>query len=273
MSKISVLILNTLALSVIVFTTIAHSRELLVVSSDGPPHMIAANNSGIDIDIVKNVLMEMGHNVTFKFMPFKRAKLQVQSQKADIFLPTFYQQANDKIFISNAFIHYRPMIFSLKKSGLVLNKISDLKGLRIISFQGATGYFGEEFKEVTTQSRYTESTDMSKLPQLLLLERCDIVVLDYYIFYYFLKKYQEQNEMVNKMLFPLIDNYSPLVKTHDLIPQVNAYAGFNNKTLRDQFDKTLEKFIQNNKHKDIIEKYIGIINSKVIHQSSSVHSD
>lgn len=155
------------------------------------------------------------------------------------------------------------MIFSLKKSALVINNFSDLKDLSIISFQGAIGYFGEEFKRVTEQTSYTELHNMSKLPELLLMERFDIVVLDYYIFYYFLKMYQEQSSLAGKELFPLIDNYSSLIQRHDIIPQVNAYVGFNNKQLRNQFNLQLKKFIADNRHNKIIEKYIGTISSRI----------
>lgn len=241
----------------------AHSRELVMYTSDAPPHMIAATNSGIDIEIVKTILAEMGHKVSVEFTPLKRAMEQVKKKEADVFLPTFFQQDSKHIFISEAFIQYRPMIFSIKQRTFNIKQFSDLRDLRIVSFQGATGYFGEEFKAVTEQANYTELHDMSKLPKLLLMNRYDIVVLDYYIFYYFLKMYQEQSALAGNEPFPLIDNYSSLIKRHDLIPQVNAYVGFNDKILRNQFNLQLQKFIKNNRHNQIIEKYIGTISSRI----------
>ncbi len=252
----------------------ANSRDLLVFSSDAPPHMIAANNSGIDIDIVKIILTEMGHKVSIEFSPLKRAMEQVKKKEADIFLPTFFQQDSSNIFFSNAFIKYRPMIFSLKKNHLSIANFADLKKLRVLSFQGATGYFGEEFYQATRQADYTELHDMSKFPELLLMERYDTVVLDYYIFYYFLKMYQEQSELNGKPLFPFVDNYSSLIKRHDLIAEVDAYVGFNDELLRDQFNTRLKQFIEHKRDKEIIEKYIGTINSRILvlnsqHQSTS----
>lgn len=241
----------------------ANSRELIMFSSDAPPHMIAATASGIDIDIVKTILTEMGHKVSIEFSPLKRAMAQVKKKEADIFLPTFFQEDSEQLYISDAFIQYRPMIFSLKSQALVIEKFADLKGLRMVSFQGATGYFGEEFKSITEQTSYTELHDMSKLPELLLMARYDVVVLDYYIFYYFLKMYQEQSELASTELFPIVDNYSSLVMRHDLIPQVNAYVGFNNETLRNQFNINLKQFLNDNRHNKIIEKYIGTISSRI----------
>ena len=60
-------------------------------SSDAPPHMIAATKGGIDIDIVKTILREMGHKVTVEFSPLKRAMEQLKKKEADVFLPTFFK--------------------------------------------------------------------------------------------------------------------------------------------------------------------------------------
>ncbi len=258
MWKIAILIL-------LVHSTLstAYGRDLIMFSSDAPPHMIAASKSGIDIDIVNTILTELGHKVHIEFSPLKRGMEQVKKQEADVFLPTFFQQDSEQLFISDAFIQYRPMIFTLKHRQLTIESFTDLTGLRIVSFQGATGYFGDAFKAATEQANYTELHDMSKLPNLLLMQRYDVVVLDYYIFYYFLKMYQEQSALAGTELFPLIDNYSSLVQRHDIIPQVNAYAGFNDKTLRDQFNLALKQFISNNRHNQIIEKYIGTISSRI----------
>lgn len=265
MPKIGIFIFYTLPfLAMIFFCNSAMSRELIVVSTDGPPHMIAASNSGIDIDVIKSIVTSMEHSVSFQFTPLKRTKELVKNYKADIFLPTFFQHDTDDTFYSDPFIQYRPMLLSLKDSKLSIEQFSDLKDLRVISFQGATGYFGEEFKKATLNSHYTEMHDMSKIPVMLLKKRCDVVVLDYYIFYYFLKTYIEKSTTNNKAAYSSVTHYASLIESHDIIPQVNAYAGFNSKLLRDQFNKALEKFILNKKHKKVIEKYIGTINSNII---------
>jgi ABC-type amino acid transport substrate-binding protein len=241
-----------------------HSRELVIYSSDAPPHMIAANSSGIDIDIVKTILNEMGHQVEIRFAPLSRAKQQVKKHNADVFLPTFFQKDDDNIFISNAFINYRPMVFTLNESQLTINNFTDLKDKRVLSFQGAGGYFGKAFRQATMHSGYTELHDMAKFPELLLMKRYDVVVLDYFIFYYFLNKRQEEVEQINDHTIMLNDNYTALIKRHDIMPRVEAYVGFNDVTLRNKFNQKLKMFLENKRHERIIEKYIGIVNSKIL---------
>ncbi len=240
---------HVLYFSLILASTFSASKELLMLSDDAPPHMIAASNSGIDIDITREVLQGLGYNVNYAVAPLARSMREVQQKKADLFLPTFFQEDTDTLFVSNAIIRYRPTVFSLTEHGYQLANLSDLKGKRIATFQGATGYFGDEFKKIAQQSNYRELHDMSILPQLLLKKRCDIVVLDYYIFYYFLRQYQSEN--------PEEKSLSTRVNAFDLIPSVKAYVGFNNEKLRDNFNQQLTSYIEQGKDQLIVEKYIG----------------
>ena len=226
----------------------ADAKRFILATDDGPPHMIKETGGGIDIDIVKQVLKQIDHELDIIYVPLERAKLMVSEGKADIFVPTFFQPDNKNIYYSDPVISYKPMVFSLKGNNISYNSISDLKGLSIITFQGASGYFGEEFAKLSTKSDYQELHDMSKFPELLLKERYDVVILDFYIFYYFLKKQLEKNK--ERYAYKEISSFA-------LIPEVKAYAGFNDKLLRDKFNQQLAIFKKAESDKKIVEYYIG----------------
>ena len=63
-----------------------------------PPHMIAASNSGIDIDIATQVLKSIGYETKFIYAPLRRAKVQVQLGEADLTVPTFHTQDTKGFF-------------------------------------------------------------------------------------------------------------------------------------------------------------------------------
>ncbi|TPH15067.1 substrate-binding periplasmic protein [Litorilituus lipolyticus] len=243
--------LYALLLLIMARPEITWAKDLLLLSDDGPPHMIEATKGGIDIDITREVLQSMGHNVRVGFVPLKRSMKQVANKEADLFLPTFFQQDTEELFISAPIISYRPTIFTLKENNFVIEEISDLSGKMIITFQGATGYFGDEFMKVSKNSAYQELPDMSILPEMLIKKRCDVVILDYYIFYYFLQKYLKQN--------PKVPFEHRNIKNTSLFPAVQAHVGFNNSQLRDQFNEQLVKYKNSNKDKAVIHKYIAPI--------------
>jgi len=225
------------------------AKELLMLTDDGPPHMIAATKSGIDIDITREILFDMGHQVKLGFAPLKRTMHQVANKEADLFLPTFFQQDTTKLFISAPIINYQPIAFALKKNRYQFKEISDLAVVRLVTFQGASGYFGNEFVKLSKHNGYAELHDMSKLPEMLIKNRCDVVVLDYYIFYYYLQKYLNQNS-VDYFAIEEIERFT-------LFPEVKAHVGFHDKQLRDKFNRQLRLYKNLGKDKIVINKYIG----------------
>lgn len=235
-------------------STALMAEELLMLTDDGPPHMIAASNNGIDIDITREVLQKMGHTVKIAYAPLKRSMRQVALKQANLFLPTFYQEDSSELFISASIINYRPTAFSLKRNHFLFNNISSLKGTNLVSFQGATGYFGREFVKAAKNSNYRELHDMSKFPEMLIRGRCDVIILDYYIFYYFLKKYLQQNP-VEKLKVEDIESF-------ELFPKVKAYVGFHDEELRNEFNKQLQIYKSQHKDKAVVYKYIGVAESE-----------
>jgi ABC-type amino acid transport substrate-binding protein len=227
------------------------AKELLMLTDDGPPHMIAASNNGIDVDIAREVLEIMEYSVKLDFAPLNRTMLQVANKQADLFLPTFSQKDTEKLFISAPIINYRPTAFSLENNKFQFTKIADLAGKRVVTFQGAKGYFGEEFVKISKFNGYSELHDMSKFPEMLLKERCDVVVLDYYIFYYYLQEYLKLNP-ANSSTNKEIDEFL-------LFPIVQAHVGFNDEALRNKFNQQLQLYKNQERDKKVIKKYINSI--------------
>lgn len=232
-----------------------HAKTLTLLSDDAPPHMIAKTDSGIDIDITREVLKSLGHSVDVEYTPLTRNMVEVAQKRADIFLPTFFQSDSESLYFSDAIIKYRPTVFTLAANKFSFAKISELAGKNIFTFQGATGYFGEEFKQVAATSRYRELPNMAILPALLVAKRCEVVVLDYYIFYYFLRQFADSEEHYHQL--------ASTIEKHELIPQVNAHVGFNDKKLRDDFNLALKGYLAEHKEQKVIESYIGILNAKL----------
>ena len=239
------------------YPTHSKANRLILATDDGPPHMIKETDGGIDIDIVKQVLNQIGHDVDIIYVPLGRAKLMVSEKKADVIVPTFFQSNNKYIYYSDPVINYKPMVFSLKSNNVTYKSISDLQNLSIVTFQGASGYFGEEFAKLSEKSDYKELHDMSKFPELLLKGRFEVVVLDYYIFYYFLKKQLDKNR--SQYAYKEITSFP-------LTPEVKAYAGFNDKVLRNKFNQQLSIFKDVKNDQKIVEYYIGLADSLAIHK-------
>ena len=232
-------------LALFVYTSSSLAKEpLLLMTDDGPPHIVQETDGGIDIEITKRVLLRLNYKAAIAYAPLARGLLLVEHGEADLTVPTFFQRDSDNLFFSDAIIAYRPTVFSLKEYQFRFNDFADINNLNVSTFQGATGYFGPEFEAMTHVTNYTEHHDMSTLPSFLLQKKTDLVVLDYYIFYYFLRQHHT-------------DSALGLIQVHPLIPPVTAHVGFHSKALRDAFNKELYRFLQEGRDKAIIRQYIG----------------
>lgn len=217
-------------------------KTLWMGTSDGPPYMIQATNSGLDIDIPRAVLARLGYQLKIRYMSLSRAAVEVQSGRLDLMAPIFVSN-DDAGHRSNPHVWYRPSAFSLAHQNLSVASINDLGRYRMTTFQGATGYFGDEFIRASESSpHYSESYNMAKLPRLLMADRTDVVVLDYYIFRYFWKQLDLDAELT-------------AVTVHDIFPKVPATVMFFDEALRNQFNVGLEQIQSDGSYQKIIDHY------------------
>lgn len=224
---------------------ILEGQTIRIVATDYPPHVIAAEERGMDLDILRGVLDEMGFTSTVRFVPTKRALSMVTQGDADVAVPVFFEKDRDGYYTSHAIIDYKPTVFTLKENHDEINGLSSLSNHRVVTFIGARGYFGTAFTNATDKAvSYNEINNVSAMPELLLMDRYSAAVLDAHIFYYF---YRKENKNRDLSMFD----------THDVFPKVEAAAGFNNQDLRDSFNQYLAKYRAAGKDKLVIEKYIG----------------
>lgn len=235
----------TFSLFLLVCSSVLFAKQIVVLSSEGPPHTIKdSQNHGIDLDVVKAVLTRLDYEVWFHFLPLGRAESLVKMGEFKAMAPIFMTTDEASFFVSHPIVKYTPIVFSLKKRNLTPRGLSDLQGYSIITFQGAPGYFGDEFKALSTQNEYFEAPSMKVIPELLMKGRYDYAVLDKYIFYYFYRLADKQRDL-------------SIFAEHALIPSVTASAGFSDKSLRDEFNRELAVFFLDDGYRQVVEKYLG----------------
>lgn len=214
---------------------------LIMGTSDGPPYMIQETESGLDIDIPRAALNRVGFSINMEFYPLSRAIHELQLKRINLTAP-FFTAAPEGIFVSDPHIEYRPSVITLD-SIENMSTLNQIKRYSIATFQGATGYFGEVFYNASLESPdYVENHSMEKLIDLLMTKRYQVIVLDYWIFHFFLSKSQYSSQL-NKVRF------------HELLPRVPAAVAFNNEALRDQFNQGLRMIKDDGTYDEIINRY------------------
>lgn len=216
------------------------NKSLILATSEGPPYMIRDPLGGLDIETVVSSLEQQGYQVQVQFMSLHRAMAELQMKRVDVIVPSFAPNQED-LYTGDPHIFYHPTLFSLKNNPVSLTSINDLKRYRLATFQGATGYFGPQFIAASQQApEYYEHRDMSRLIDLLINQRTDLVLLDRRIFHHF---YQQAG------FKKAVSEY------HHIFNDVPAMPVFNNPAIRDDYNQGLKDIKKLGIYQQIMEKY------------------
>ncbi|KTF13965.1 substrate-binding periplasmic protein [Pseudoalteromonas sp. H105] len=133
-----------------------------------------------------------------------------------------------------------------------IKKLTDLNGLTLASFTGASNLFGDEYKAYTQSSTitYFETANQQALNKLLHKKKIDVRIGDYLMFY--------RHTAHLSGLDP--NDYVSL----NLLDYQGSFIVFNNKKIRDQFDHALTKLIQSGEIKTITQNWLEFYNLPTI---------
>jgi len=112
------------------------------ISPDIPPYVIDGAKAGIEVDIVRAALP--GYDIRFAQMPYDDIQSAIAGKGADIEVSV--RRENDGTFHSDDFITFLNVAVSRKSAGLKIDKVADLAGKRVVSWQGARLELGPEFQ-------------------------------------------------------------------------------------------------------------------------------
>ena len=156
------------------------------------PYVIKAKNSndqdsGFEVDIVREIFALAGYKVQFVHQPLERTKISFKQKLVDgvLTIKKNYSQVKGT-FVSDEYITYHNFAVSLTSQNFNIDSIADLKNKKVISFQQARFALGKEFELMAeTNPGYKEIADQKNQIGMFFLKRTDVIVLDHRIFKYF----------------------------------------------------------------------------------------
>jgi len=144
----------------------AWADQLVIVTEEYPPHEYREEGRwvGTDVDIIAEVCKRIGCEPVYREYPWKRCLEMMRQGKADAIISLFNTKERAE------FLHYpatnlsfeRNVVYARKGSGLEVNRISDMDGMRVGVI--ADYAYSPDF------DRYTgmKVKDISKDPETLL---------------------------------------------------------------------------------------------------------
>ncbi|MEF2231465.1 MAG: transporter substrate-binding domain-containing protein [Pseudodesulfovibrio sp.] len=203
-----------------------------------PPYVVREDDSGLEVEIIRRALAEAGHTAVFVYLPNLRLPLELARGTLDaVAANRAYDLAREMggpAHPSGLTVEYRNCAVSRRSDGFVIHAVGDLRGKRVLTFQNARKYLGQEFRRVADSlQHYRELADQSLHVGMLYAGRTDVVISDRRIFLYWRKRLADSSRGRG------VDLEQPLV-FHDIFSPSPRTVFFSDPALRDAFDQGLE---------------------------------
>jgi polar amino acid transport system substrate-binding protein len=223
----------------------AQDQFIVTVGLAKPPYVIQADDSGYELDLIRNVLKEMGKTATFIYTQFGHSTKMLDVKGVDAVITTNSKVFSDTTLLSDKYITYQNIAISLKRNNLEINEVSDLARFSVASFQKADKVLGKTFADAVSKSpSFLKIAEQSQQPQLLLKGRVDVLIMDINIFKYFIHELNMNNNDI-AMLFTF----------HPIFPETHYRVAFKNKTYIPLFNNTLAKYKESDEYLALRKHY------------------
>ncbi len=223
--------------------SIAQESFKVVVGLSKPPYVIEEHSSGFEIELIKNLLTQIGKKPEFTFIPFGRSEKMLAQPDIHAVMT-----ANKNIFpnldsLSDSYISYQNVAISLKSSAVSVEKIADIANYSVASFQKADTILGDEFGLAVSQSPiFIQVANQERQVELLIQERVTIVVMDIRIFLHYLTQLG-------------LSNKKNLIKFHHIFPKTPYSMAFKSKSDVEAFNQALIEYQSSEQYQNLLEKY------------------
>lgn len=236
-------VIGFILFSLISLNGFAAQSYKVVVGHSKPPYIIENNQTGFELELIQQLLINIGKNPEFIFIPFGRSEKMLSVPGISAVMT-----ANKKMFpnistLSESYIDYQNVAISLKKNTISLNRIADIANYSIASFQLAQKLLGDEFATAVAHSpMFIQVANQERQVELLLHERVDILVMDIKIFLHNLAKLRKSQKHSD-------------IQFHHVFPVSRYSVAFKNSGDVTAFNQALTDFKSTEKYQHLVEKY------------------
>ncbi|MCL6414401.1 ABC transporter substrate-binding protein [Aestuariirhabdus sp. Z084] len=227
---------------------VAATEIKLGVRTSIAPWAIQSNNTGIELDIVRESLAFKGYQLKPVYLPPARMKRQFYDKSIDGVMLAHDSLGTDGVYYSDSHITFQNVAITLSEHGFVLNGVEDLSGrnLAIAAFPNARILLGKKFMmAVDGADSYQEIANQFAQVRMLYRRRIELIVIERQIFTYYRNKAQQ----IGDALLP--------VKVHSIFNPNYYNVAFHNARVRDDFNEGLRALRDSGRYQEIFDQYLN----------------
>nr|BFD59674.1 hypothetical protein CKG001_17810 [Bdellovibrio sp. CKG001] len=231
---------------ILAFTSLSEALTPLRVafSLDKPPYVIRDTESGLEVEILRRVFLDMGYEMTPIFQPPARSVRSLELGRVDA-MATITNMPN--FHLSDPYITFKNFAWTMKERKIQLKTLSDLSKYRVIAFQNARHFIGADFDSAVAKNKnYEEYADQKRQIKMLLSDRVDVIICE-----------ERTLKIVQKNLEEMSAKQKlPDIEKHPLFGESHYSVAFRSVKLRNSFNESLNKLESKGSLQEIYKKYI-----------------
>ncbi len=211
----------------------------VAVAKSLPPFVFEDSQTGIELELVREVFASLGHKVNFRFFDLKEIGKQLDNPEIDVALTLNTKLAS--VHLSDDYITYQNVAVTLKSNKFKIASLGDITRFSIGAFANSKKYLGRDFEFLSSENpKFKEYTNQEEQVKSLYNGDYQVFIGDINIFKYYVKNQKLDLSMV---------------EVHNIFPPSHFQAGFKNESLRNNFNKALDKYKRSSKYKALKSKY------------------
>lgn len=220
-------------------------KTVRIAMGNFEPYFIEEGKSGIFTELTHAVFNKMpeykplflfGYSNRRAWHDFEQGKIDAVSNLID--------SVKLSACRSDKFFRFRDVVISKASSGFVIRKVSDLAGKRIVTFQGAKGFLGDEFSSLIKPQHYQEIAEQNWQAKVLYTGNADLSIGDMFTFLHSVKKMKKITAKASDFVF------------HDLFPPIYSRMGFHDEALCEKFNQAIKIIKKSGEYEEIYDKYL-----------------
>lgn len=221
-----------------------------------PPWVITENDSGIELDILKQAFTNTNYKVKPNYLPFALAYSLFEAGKLDGVINAKESALNTGYF-SEPVVTFQNVAISLQDKNFPDNiELSFLKDKSVIAFQKASILLGGEFQDMAKKNAmYQEVAKQGLQINLLMIRDIDFIIMDKSIFGYHWQQVQNDPHLIRTK-----SKLDRPVRFHYLFEPTHYPFVFKSEKIRDDFNLNLSKMRKNGTYDQIIKRYAHLSN-------------
>lgn len=224
----------------------ARAADIIVGFRVVAPYVIEAGDgqlSGLEFEIVRDVLHRAGHRVQPRLLPLARLAEDFRRGALPAFTPAA-PAMNLPGCLSDVVLVYENIGLSLAERDVTADTIAGLRGLRLLAFQNARSLLpGIEEAIAGARTEYGETANQMLQVRALFSQRADVILGERRIFRTLIAAPESG-----------VDAQKPL-REHRLFPPTLYHVAFASADLCDTFNRALASFRSSGEYDRMMQRY------------------